>query len=102
GPGGRRGQVLRAAGGAAAGVERVQPLWGALEDLRRCEDADPGCGELDCQWRVVEPPAQLGNLGFGLDARTCAEQLDRLWLGESRHRVDDLALDPQELPASDE
>src|SRR6266516_3199627 len=101
-PGDRRPQRLLARVGVAAGPEQVQSLRDPLEDLSGCEHADPGGGELERQRQVVEPAAQLDNSLVRLDARPRAEQLDRLWLGESRYRVDELTVDPQQLPAGDE
>ena len=101
-PGDRRPQRLLARVGVAAGPEQVQSLRDPLDDLCGCEHPDPGGGELERQRQVVQPAAQLGNRLVRLDARPRAEQLDRLRLRERRHRVDDLAVDPQQLPAGDE
>ena len=101
-PGDHRPQRLLSRVGVAAGREQVESLRDPLQDLGGCEHAHAGGGELERQRQVVEPAAQLGNRLLRLDARPGAEQLDRLRLGESRHRVDDLALDAQQLPAGDE
>ena len=61
-----------------------------------------GGGELECERQVVEPAAELGDRLVRLEPRALAEELDRLRLGERRHRVLDLAADPQQLPARDQ
>ena len=74
----------------------------ALEDLRRGEDARPRGGQLERERQVVEAPAELGDRLVRLEPRARAEELDRLRLGQRRHRVLDLAADPQQLAARDE
>jgi hypothetical protein len=88
--------------GVAAALEQVESLPSRLEDLRRSEDARAGGGQLERERQLVEPAAELGDRLVRLEARALAEELDRLRLGERRHRVVDLAADPQQFPARDE
>ena len=88
--------------GVAAALEEVESLAEPVEDLRGREDARAGGGELERERQVVEAPAELGDRLVRLEARALAEELDSLRLGERRHRVLDLAADPQQLPARDQ
>ena len=85
--------------GIAAALEQVKPLRKTLQDLGRGQHARPGRSQLDRERQVVQTTAQLRNLLARLEAGARAEELDRLRLLERRHRVLDLAPDPQQLPA---
>jgi hypothetical protein len=88
--------------GVAAALEQVEPLAESIEDLRGSKHAAACRSELDRERQLVEAATELGDRLVGLERCALAEELDRLRLGERRHRVLDLAIDPQQLPAGDE
>src|SRR5437764_11409161 len=83
----------------AAALQQVETLRQPFEDLRWREHARPGGRQLDGQWHVVEPAAELADILRGLESGARAEELHGLVRGERRHRVFDLAVDPQEFAA---
>lgn len=94
-PGDRRTQRLLAAVGVSATAQQVEALPQALDELPRREHTRSRGGQLDCQRQVVEPAAELLDIGAGRNARAPAEELDRVRLPERRHGVLDLAADAQ-------
>ena len=101
-PADRRAQGLLAWVGVAAALEQVEAVTESVEDLGGSEHARASGGELDGERHVVQPPAERGDRLVRVEARALAEELDGLWLRQRWHRVLDLALDPQQLPARDQ
>ena len=83
----------------AAALQQVEAVRQPFEDLRGREHARPGGRQLDGQRHVVEPAAELVDILRGLESGERAEELHGLVRGERRHRVFDLAVDPQEFAA---
>ena len=98
----RRSQRLLTRLGVPTALEQVEPLGEAREDLRRGEDARPGCGQLERERQLVQAPAELGDRLVRLELRARAEELDSVRLGQRGHRVIDLAADAKELAARDQ
>ena len=102
----RGAQRLLARIGVAAGLEEVEPLREALEQLLRREDDRARSGELEGQGQVVEARAELHDrrvLRPGVErARASHEELDAVVVRERRDRVHVLALQLEPLAARDE
>ena len=93
GPLDRRAERLLTCFGVPAALQKIEPLREAVEELPRREDARARGCELDGEWEIVEPAAELGDFVRGLEARSRTEELDRLRLGQRRHRELHLPLD---------
>ena len=85
--------------GVAAADEQIEPLRESLQDLAWAEHARSRRGQLDGERQIVQAAAELDDLRARLQTGPGTEELDRLGVGQRRHRVVDLAADPQQLPA---
>ena len=85
--------------GVAATPQQIEPLRESFQDLARAEHARSRRGQLDGQGQIVQAGAELCDLLARLQTGAGTEELDRLGAGQRRHRVVDLAADPQQLPA---
>ena len=87
--------------GVAAAFEQVESTAKPIEDLWGRKDVSSGGRKLDRERQLIEAPAELGDRLVGFEAGAFAEELHRLRLGERLHRVADLPIYAQQLPARD-
>ena len=85
-------------------LSRSSRCDGRLEQLLRCEDDGSSRGELEREWKIVEPRAELGDHAvrgeIGRERSSArVEKGDAVVVFEGGHRVDLLARDLQSLSA---
>ena len=98
----RGAQRLLARIGIPRTLEQIEGLSEAFENLARGQHSRARCGQLHCQWKIVEPAAEVCDCLVRLESGTCGKQLDRLCRCQRRHGVLHLAAHPQQLTTGDQ